>query len=106
MTVVIRPGQNIAVCTLQEANPSGQSNNPEILILGNCLKGVNKANLNGMGLSLHDFFLCVGINHNGQHHAENGKHRVRNPIHTNIIQVVVGGKLRNQRQHDIDDRRC
>ena len=105
VAVGIGPCEDVLIGHLQKAEPSGQRNDPEILVLCHFLKRIDKADLDRVGLGLHNLFLRVGIDDDGQQDADHGENGIAVTVDADIIKVVVRQILCHQGRRDVHDGR-
>ena len=95
--VVIQPLEHGSDGGLQEAEPAGQRNHPEVLVAHNLTQGIHKLDLNDVCLGLDNLFLCVGVDHDAQHDTEDAQRGIDIPVQPDIVHIVVGEPLGKQR---------
>ena len=101
--VVAQPIQNIGIRCLQKAQPTGQGDNPEILVLGYLAQSIGKLDLNHMGLCLNNLFLGIGIYHEHQQRTDHTDYRKSDPVHTDI-RLVYTDNTGDQRDNNVIHR--
>ena len=103
--VAVKPAQNNRHGGFEETEPRRHGDDPEIFVAQNLAQRVHEANLNNVGFRLDDFFLGIDVNDNAQNDRNNCNRRVNVAIQANVIQVVVGEQVCENRHRKAQNRR-